>query len=95
MAMEPTLQEALSKVVGQDIPIKTSAKTAQPAKPSGTSAAYKPAGTVKDLTPLIDKAAQHYENAEQAQRKGDWAAYGREIEALKRTLEELKAVSRR
>ena len=38
---------------------------------------------------LIAAANRHFEAAETAQRQGDWATYGRELEALGRTLDQL------
>jgi uncharacterized membrane protein (UPF0182 family) len=42
-----------------------------------------------DLQSLIDSANAHFVAAEEAQRDGDWAAYGRELEALQKDLEKL------
>jgi uncharacterized protein len=38
---------------------------------------------------LIEAANRHFEAAEAAQRRGDWAAYGRELQALGETLDRL------
>lgn len=43
-------------------------------------------GTIEEL---VVSANEHYTAAEAAQRNGDWATYGREIEALQRDLEQL------
>jgi uncharacterized membrane protein (UPF0182 family) len=42
---------------------------------------------------LIQSANAHFEAAEAAQRAGDWATYGTEIDALQRDLEQLMIVS--
>jgi len=42
---------------------------------------------------LIDAAGDHFEAAERAQRDGDWAAYGRELEALGEILQQLLEMS--
>ncbi|MFN2188970.1 MAG: UPF0182 family protein [Candidatus Promineifilaceae bacterium] len=42
---------------------------------------------------LIESANTHYEAAEAAQREGDWATYGSEIEALARDLQQLKELA--
>jgi uncharacterized membrane protein (UPF0182 family) len=42
---------------------------------------------------LIFSANAHFEAAEAAQKAGDWATYGEELEALQRDLEQLKALS--
>jgi uncharacterized membrane protein (UPF0182 family) len=39
---------------------------------------------------LIRSAGQHFEAAEEAQREGDWATYGRELEALSEALQKLE-----
>ena len=38
---------------------------------------------------LVESASAHYDAAEAAQRAGDWATYGEELEALQRDLEQL------
>ncbi len=38
---------------------------------------------------LIRSANEHLEAAEAAQQNGDWAAYGRELDALRQDLERL------
>jgi uncharacterized membrane protein (UPF0182 family) len=42
---------------------------------------------------LIQSANAHFEAAEAAQRAGDWATYGQEIDALQRDLEQLMRLS--
>ena len=42
---------------------------------------------------LIDQAGEHFAAAEQAQRAGDWAAYGRELEALGEVLQQLQTLT--
>jgi uncharacterized membrane protein (UPF0182 family) len=38
---------------------------------------------------LVQTANEHYEAAEEAQRRGDWAEYGEELEALQQALQQL------
>ncbi len=45
-----------------------------------------------DAASLIELASQHYEAAIEAQKRGDWAAYGAELQALGRVLESLAAL---
>jgi uncharacterized membrane protein (UPF0182 family) len=45
-----------------------------------------------DQARLIAQANLHYEAALEAQRRGDWAEYGRQIEALGLVLEALAAL---
>ncbi|MEJ2747548.1 MAG: hypothetical protein P8183_06525, partial [Anaerolineae bacterium] len=42
---------------------------------------------------LIQSANDHFTAAEAAQRDGDWATYGKEIDALQRDLEQLSVLS--
>jgi len=45
------------------------------------------------LEELIGRANAQYAQAQTAQRNGDWEGYGREIEALRATLEQLAAIT--
>jgi uncharacterized membrane protein (UPF0182 family) len=38
----------------------------------------------------LQEAQQHYDRAIAAQRAGDWATYGREIDALGKVLKQLR-----
>ncbi|MBE2221055.1 MAG: UPF0182 family protein [Anaerolineae bacterium] len=42
-----------------------------------------------DIEALVESASAHFDAAEAAQRNGDWATYGAELEALQRDLEQL------
>lgn len=106
IAMEETLEQALAKVVGADaLPTVAAAgritdgaapptrpETAeQPARPQPTPAP--PVGGTPALTEvreLAQRARDQYRRAQELQRKGDWAGYGREITALEKTLAELE-----
>ncbi|MDH7602980.1 MAG: UPF0182 family protein [Armatimonadota bacterium] len=88
IAMEPTLDEALARVVGA--PVSTPRTTSVVSAEGGA----KRQPREQDLQLLIDKAVSQYEQAIEAQRRGDWAGYGRQIEALRNTLAELKSKSR-
>ncbi len=44
------------------------------------------------LGDLIDQASQQYEAALQAQQAGDWAEYGRQLQALEQTLQQLQSL---
>ncbi len=45
------------------------------------------------LDELIRAANQQFEAAEAAQRAGDWTAYGRELQALQQTLQQMESLS--
>jgi uncharacterized membrane protein (UPF0182 family) len=57
-------------------------------EPSGSTTTTLPS----DQAALIAQANQHYEAALEAQQQGDWAEYGRQIEALGAVLEALAAL---
>ena len=78
--MEDTLQAALLKVFGVEEP-----------EPGATEATSVPAGGVKADAA---QAAKLYTQAIDAQKRGDWAAYGRLIGELGRVLERLAAESK-
>ncbi|MGH2542929.1 MAG: hypothetical protein ACRDIB_09035, partial [Ardenticatenaceae bacterium] len=42
---------------------------------------------------LVISANRHFAAAEEAQRAGDWATYGRELEALQRDLQRMLELS--
>ncbi len=96
IAMAPTLREALVEVVGAPVSLAPKTGTTEQkrgAKPAVTTAA--PAKVIDTPTSrMIDEAISQYDKATAAQRKGDWGEYGRQIEAMRATLEKLKAASR-
>jgi uncharacterized membrane protein (UPF0182 family) len=58
---------------------------------SGAAVAPRPNATAADNTAaLVREAGQHYDRAIAAQRAGDWAGYGREMQELGRVLGQLK-----
>jgi uncharacterized membrane protein (UPF0182 family) len=81
VVMGTTLDEALQAMFGSG----AAASAASPAPSAGGGAAA-PGGAAPapqgDLRALISQAQQHYERALAAQREGNWAEYGRQIEAL-------------
>ena len=56
--------------------------------PSGTPPA--PPAAATDISSLIKAAVQHYNNAVNAQKQGDWATYGSELKALQDTLNQMQ-----
>ena len=67
-----------------DVPV-----TAPGQKP--TASAPRPPQT---LQALAAQARDHYERAIQAQKAGNWAQYGQEIEALGRVIEQMRAAGK-
>lgn len=82
IAYEPTLAEALNELFG-----KGSANEDQ-----GNNNSDGNSGKNKKLTykEIIKKAQKAFENAEKAQKKGDWAEYGRQQKRLSKYLNTLK-----
>ena len=82
IAMEPTLKESLEVIFGTEaIPITPVGKPPTPAGPEEPVAA--------DITDLIEQAQQHYNQAQQYLKAGDWAGYGKELDALRTVLDKL------
>ena len=94
VVMAPTLREALTEAFGSAPPIgPPGAGEAQ----DGGGAGAPGEGPTEPGTPLgaeaqrlIRQANQQYDAALRAQQAGDWAEYGRQIEALRRTLDQLE-----
>lgn len=96
ISMQPTLADALSDVVGQQV--SAPSPTAKPA--AGKASAAKPSPAVpstaasQEVKRLIDQAVTQYNAAQAAQKNGDWTEYGNQVKALEKTLNELKAKTR-
>jgi uncharacterized membrane protein (UPF0182 family) len=61
--------------------------------PTGTAATPTPRTSFSsDAKSLIAEANQHYQAALEAQRNGDWATYGKEIEIVGQLLKQLESV---
>ncbi len=84
IVMEPTFAEALARVFGEAAP-----EAERP--PAGRPAA--PTPPVQTIRSLVEEANRHFTAADEAARRGDWATYGREIRALRETLNRLSQQS--
>jgi uncharacterized membrane protein (UPF0182 family) len=82
IAMEETLEGSIARIFQSDA---ISTPAAAPAPPESRGAAPSPAASAE----LIRQAAECYDRAVQAQRRGDWAAYGAELKKLGEILQEL------
>ena len=80
IAMAPTLEGSIAAIFGVEAP-PTEPKPPAPIEPEEPVAA--------DIANLIEKARQHYDKAQQYLKAGDWAGYGKELDALKAVLEQL------
>jgi len=80
--MEETLEASLARIFQGEA--GTAPVTEAPAPPGAPAA---PPGVSSSL---IRQAAEAYDRAVQAQRAGDWAAYGEEIKRLGAILQQLQ-----
>ena len=77
--MRETLEAGLATLFGGEVPRATDSATVQPSDTTGRVPAAPSSPSNADL---IAQAQQRYNRAIAAQRSGDWAAYGRELQAL-------------
>jgi len=94
VAMAPTLNDALSALIGQTITTPSrSGAAAGAAKLGGKPApGAKPmVATGGDVAALVGQANQQYSSAQAALKAGDWAEYGNQMKALDKTLKALQA----
>ena len=83
VVMRETLEAGLATLFGGEVPRVTDDSAAVAAQPADTvSGRVTPAMPSSVNSDLIAQAQQRYNRAIAAQRAGDWAAYGREIQAL-------------
>ena len=94
VAMAPTLNDALSALVGQTIsaPAQTGAAAGAHVKPGAKpQPGAKPVVvTGADVAALVQQANSQYSSAQTALKAGDWAEYGARMKALDKTLKELQ-----
>ena len=102
IVMRPTLDEALFALVSREAPAVGEIEVIDPAleqevEPSTSTPTPAPElpPTLADgsVSELIAQANAQFEAAQAAQRAGDWAAYGRHIQALEQTLRQLEALT--
>jgi uncharacterized membrane protein (UPF0182 family) len=94
IVMENTLNAALERLFTDD-GAGGARPAPAPAAETSTSSAVAPPGAadapaVTGLGPLAAEARAHYDRAIAAQRAGDWATYGAEIQQLGRVLDEMR-----
>jgi hypothetical protein len=87
VAMAETLEAGLAQLFGA----AGAPRTAVPSTDTSAAAPALPNGVAGNAAQLLQDAQQHYDRAISAQRAGDWAAYGREIEQLGGVLRQLRA----
>ena len=82
ITMEPTLARSIAAIFGAEPP-----PTEPVVKPPAPTEPQKPVGA--DIASLIEEAQQHYKQAQEYLRAGDWAGYGKELAALEAALNRL------
>ncbi len=87
IAMEPTLEQSLQRIFGGR------ARGDEPALRPATGAGITPADAA--LRGFVQRAWEAWSRAQDALRRGDWAAYGEEQRRLEQTLKELRERSNR
>jgi uncharacterized membrane protein (UPF0182 family) len=95
VVMEPTLSEALRAAFGAGIEaLAEDEGQPQPGEEPGEPQPddLPPADLDAATQRLVDRAAAQFEAAQAAQQQGDWAEYGRQIQALERTLRQLQGL---
>jgi uncharacterized membrane protein (UPF0182 family) len=80
ITMQPTLQESIAAIFSTEVP----PTKPQPPVPPGPE---EPVDA--EIARLIEEAQQHYNQAQEYLKVGDWANYGKELEALKSVLDRL------
>ncbi len=89
VVMATTLEEGLQLVFGSGGPRSGPTTAGVPAAAAAApAAAASPTGSIEGL---LQRSQQHYDRAIAAQRAGNWAEYGREIEQLGAVLRELRS----
>ncbi len=87
VVMRRTLDEALSEIFGGQAE-EAAATPGAPLLPQRPLTATRPIPS--KVQSLIQEANQHFEQAQQDLRRGDWAGYGQEIQALGQVLQQLQ-----
>ena len=89
VAMAETLEQGLKLLFGGTAPAARSAADSAAGETGATGPAAATPGAAD--AGLLMQAQQHYDRAMAAQRAGDWARYGREIDQLGELLQRLRA----
>ena len=84
--MRPTLGECLAAVFGGGAATAGQTSTST----SGTQVPTTTTGLSAQARALIAQANRQFAAAQAALKKGDWAGYGQDINALKQTLQKLQ-----
>ena len=88
VVMRETLEAGLASLFGGEVPRADDSAAVAPTD-STPAAARAPSPAIAPSQNLVSEARSHYDRAIQAQRSGDWATYGREIQLLGQVLSRL------
>jgi uncharacterized membrane protein (UPF0182 family) len=91
IVMEETLDEALDKLFRSE-PRSTPAGGVVAARDALQLLDAGAGSPALSSDPIVAQAREHYQRALQAQREGNWASYGEEIERLGAVIERLGGV---
>jgi uncharacterized membrane protein (UPF0182 family) len=91
VVMEATLEAGLARLFGGEVPQRSDSAATDTAQPAAAAPAAQRAALVPPSSgSAISEAQTHYDRAIAAQRSGDWATYGKEIQALGEVLRKLR-----
>jgi uncharacterized membrane protein (UPF0182 family) len=94
VVMGTTLDEALNEMFGSGQPAAAAGGAADTSGAGAPAAAAAAAGPRGSVPALLQQAQDHYDRALAAQRAGNWAEYGKQIDALGATLQQLRSRQR-
>ena len=90
VAMAETLEDGLGLLFGSAPPARGAVAAAD-----STAGVAPTAGATAAPADVLRQAQEHFDRAIAAQRAGDWATYGREIDQLGAVLKQLRAGGRK
>ena len=94
IAMAPTLEESITLVFGAAPPPSIEPELEPETVPEEAPTVSEPEIIVPAmLSDLVEEALQHYDRAVDYLKAGDWAGYGRELEALEVVLDRLEELT--
>jgi len=101
VARGPTLSQALANLLGEAPPALVSEQPGAPAQPGAagpppsgpppSGVTRVPVGASEEVRALAAQADAEFKKALDCQQKGDWAGYGKALQELEKTLQELAA----
>jgi uncharacterized membrane protein (UPF0182 family) len=78
IVMESSLERGIAAIFGTAAPLPEPPSVAEPEAP-----------VAANIADLIEQAQQHYQQAQEYLKAGDWTGYGNELEALRAVLDQL------